>query len=362
MNDFQMNFNINCNNEHYTFNFYGINLFIKDYIIKIIEVIQKNNIFAHKHINKYFKEVIDEYIQDINNEKYEMPYIYTYKYIQKIVLKDYSNNKKINFLKNLSLTELKKNYDILFNFNREYILLDGFKDNGFINKISKYDLISTNDIKIKKICLDNFNYQIKKSEIIKTESNNCLCTCYVVENIHLEYDKNNLLNTDLYELIIKKNILYDILSSMISEKLFHELRTKGRLGYIIKSLFKTYGNKHNLVMVITYLVQSAKEIEIIKDEIKKFNNFLKKKISDNEFKYEFEKIKKLKIQEMEKIKLNNIYIESNYYKKILLNNSNKFDLIFLKLNILKKINFDDMVEVFKNFIKTTASFVVYDVN
>ena len=365
MNDFQMNFDINYSNEFYTLNFYGINLFIKEYIIKIIDAIQKNNIFEHKNINKYFKEVIDEYIQDINNEKYEMPYVYTYSYIQKIVLKHYSNNKKIKLLKDLTLSELKKNYNLLFNFNKEYILLDGFKENEFIHefihKISKYDIISTNDIKINKMYVDNFNYNIKKYEIIKTEKNNCLCTCYVVENMHLIYDKNNLLNKDLYELIIKKNILYDMLSSMISEKLFHELRTQGRLGYIVKSLFKNFNNKNNLLMVITYLIQSEKEIEIIKQEIKKFNNILKKKINDSEFKYEFEKIKKLKIQELEKFKLNNFYIETNYYKKIILNNYDDFDLMNLKLNILKKINFYDIEEVFKNFIKTTPSHVIYEI-
>jgi insulysin len=361
MNDFQMNFNINCNNEFYTLNFYGINLFIKEYIIKIIDVIQKNNIFEHKHINKYFKEVIEEFIQDINNEKYEMPYIYTYKYIQKIVLKDYSNNKKIKILKDLTLHELKKNYDLLFNFNKEYILLDGFKDNELIHKISKYDIISINDIKIKKICVDNFNYQIKKSEIIKTESNKCLCTCYIVENINLVYDINNLLNKDLYELIIKKNILYEILSNMISEKMFHELRTKGGLGYIIKTLFKNYSTKNNLLMSIIYIIQSKEKIEIIKQEINKFNIFLKKKINDKEFKYEFEKMKKLKIQEMEKFKLNNIYIETNYYKKTISNNSNDFDLINLKLNILKKINFDHITEVFENFIKTKPSHIIYTI-
>ena len=37
MNDFQMNFNINYNNEFYTINFHGIDLFIKEYIIILKE-------------------------------------------------------------------------------------------------------------------------------------------------------------------------------------------------------------------------------------------------------------------------------------------------------------------------------------
>ena len=65
-----------------------------------------------------------------------------------------------------------------------------------------------------------------------------------------------------------------MLSSMISEKLFHQLRTQGKIGYIVKSLFKNFSNKNNLLMIITYLVQSEKEIEIIKEEINKFNNIL----------------------------------------------------------------------------------------
>ena len=292
-----------------------------------------------------------------------MPYIYTISCIQKIILKTFSNKKQINFLNNLTINDMKECYNTLFNFEKEYILTDGFNDNEYIiNNIFCDGKITENNIKNNKLCIDKFNYEIKKSEIIKTESNNCLCSCYIVENIYLLYDKAGFLNKELYELIIKKNMLYDILSNMISEDLFNVLRTQKRLGYIVKSLFKSYSHKNNLLLVITYLVQSEKEIEIIKDEIKKFNNILKKRINDTKFKYEFEKIKKIKIQELEKFKLNDIYTESGYYKKIIINNTENFNLIALKLNILKKITFDDMITVFKNFIKKTPSYIVYEVN
>ena len=363
MTDLKMYFSISCNNDYYILNFNGINKFIKEYIIKISDSIKINNIFEHKKINKYFSEIIKECIDDINNEKYEMPYIYTISCIQKIILKTFSNKKQINFLNNLTINDMKECYNTLFNFEKEYILTDGFNDNEYIiNNIFCDGKITENNIKNNKLCIDKFNYEIKKSEIIKTESNNCLCSCYIVENIYLLYDKAGFLNKELYELIIKKNMLYDILSNMISEDLFNVLRTQKRLGYIVKSLFKSYSHKNNLLLVITYLVQSEKEIEIIKDEIKKFNNILKKRINDTKFKYEFEKIKKIKIQELEKFKLNDIYTESGYYKKIIINNTENFNLIALKLNILKKITFDDMITVFKNFIKKTPSYIVYEVN
>ena len=363
MDDLKMYFSINFSNEYYILNFNGINIFIKDYIKKILDSIKMNNIFEHKKINKYFSEIIKECIADINNEKYEMPYIYTVSYIEKIILNSYNNKKQINFLNNLTISDMKECYNTLFNFEKEYILTDGFIDIEYIiNSVFQDDMISENDIKNNKSCIDNFNYEIKKSEIIKTESNNCLCNCYVVENIYLLYDKDNFLNKELYELIIKKNILYDILSNMISEKLFNILRTKKQLGYIVKCFFKNYSSKNNLLMVIVYLIQSHVKIDIIKKEIIKFNNILKKKINDTKFKYEFEKIKKLKIQEIEKFKLNDIYTETNYYKKIILNDSNNFNFNTIKLNILKKITFDELLEIFIKFFKLSPSYVTYDAN
>ena len=69
----------------------------------------------------------------------------------------------------------------------------------------------------------------------------------------------------------------------------------------------------------------------------------------------------MKIQELMKFKLNDIYTETNYYKKIILNNSDNFDLISLKLNILKKITFDEIIETFTKFFKIQESYVIYEV-
>ena len=269
MDDYKMDISIYLDNECLVFELSGLDNLLKTYIIEIIQQINIIKLFDNKY-KKYFVDILNNTIEIYENNKYNNPYELCNQYLSIHILNNYKPCELIEILKNLNWNDFKKKCNNMFLHNKySFLIVGNFLnctnedskhkcDDDIANLINM--IISTNkgnggdrdggdgdkgDVHINKF---NFNnYTLSQYDINSNEINNCIYKCYLIES--------KSYNVKDYKLVIKNKLVCNIISDLINEPLFTQIRTDEKLGYIVRCKHSTFKEHNKYCFIITYLIQ-----------------------------------------------------------------------------------------------------------
>jgi len=195
------------------------NIYIKNYIYKLIDKINYNNIYNK---NKYIKYAID------NNKNILLEYLLEYQRINEKIKYNmkYEDNKTNEEITDIYYNLIKKNNDLL-----KYI------DINKLNYLKKYIFIKKENI------FNNLNEYSNIIDLYKIEENNYyLINIEQINNIEIEFRKEllNYINKK-YETNYKNfNILFENLNIKNNKK--------------IKKIIEDYNNKYIIIIIISIII------------------------------------------------------------------------------------------------------------
>jgi insulysin len=339
--DFEMNFKISSENNNYFLNFIGFNVFIYDYMKKILDLIQFDELFKLENIESTFNRVVSE-LKDIYVElKLDVPYVMCTNYIDIIIRDELHTDEIIKLLDKLTFDKFKNIYTDLFSYYKEIILIIGSVDlYTILQTIPKSNLLS-HKTTVKNSLITDFNYSIPDKHT--NEKNNCVIGCFIIKKYNYA-DENE--KQKLYNKIIKYTFVANIMSKLISEPLFNKLRTIEKLGYIVRCKQINYVTPFETIITIQYMVQSDHNIKKLFKSFDNFNDNLKKTYFNEKNKKKFISLQKSMIKGM---KLNHGFLkqETAYYRDLILNDIYDFNNKKIMYKIIKSITFDDIIKGFK---------------
>jgi insulysin len=382
MNQYEMFFDIIIDNDCIGYNFNGLDWIINNFIFEILKYIHPDTIFNNPNTEKYFKKNIRNLKENISNSKYSYPYIRSLQ-IQSILLNDdLLPDEQLKFLNKLTFNEFKKNILECLKFESETYIIIGIPNlvldkhenehsyivneniNYLIESLSldpKRYFIQNNSNKITDIPY-KLTYKFSPHDINKMEKNNCVIENFIISNIEIEYKDNILVESSIKD-IIKYKLISQIISEILHEPLFYKVRTIDKLGYVVKcnSIYKNIGN--NVIFIIYYLTQSNFKINDIIKSYNEFNTFISKDIVKNKNKYveKFNSIKKSKELLFKKSFVDLDEEVSNYLTSFL-EKFCIFNIDNVVLEVLAKINFDDITKGLKSFLKSSekSKYIILD--
>ena len=381
MNDYKLTFTISQSREFLIYNFYGIDYKLDYFISQIIRQIHPETIFYNKNIKKYFNEIKRDITESIINLKYNSPYVICSKYLSYLLNNNLLPKEKLYFISNLSFENFENKIQLCLKYSYEYYILIGIKKFGFnfdINKNQDYiftddnymtqliDMISLNPKKYliqdeilseieKKICFEN--YIISPDNINPNEINNCIIRYWNIENISISNNINEL-DIGISKKIIKLRLISDFVSTIFNEPLFDKIRTIDKLGYIVKSDYKTLMNNNNIYYIVLFLVQSSYSIKKISNSFEEFNNFFKNDIKSNYENYleKFRLLKESKLIEFTK-KFSDLSEEISIYVESIISKIFYFDLNKLFYEVCVTIDFEiDIEPIINKIIKEKSKY------
>ena len=316
------NFNFSFNSIYNSFLLYitGFNdvnilkLLIND-ISNILLNISKYNIISNKYIKYLIKSYYNSYKNMKNLSPYELNYYYMnneYNYIDIIkTIKTIKIDEIYNFINNMFINTSLTSY-IFGNINKKDCLLFSKFNNLFSNKH-----FNNKNMKLLE------NYNIKHPN--KKEKSYCVIYSFYIG----KYNPRN-------------NIIFNLITDILSPKFFDELRTKEQLGYIVNLSMQRKENDYYIIET----VQSSKNIQFIKDKMNKFNDNILNIINNSDIDKYKETLKK-QIEAPEE-SMNELFY--NYLCEIIRNRF-LFNIDELLLKQLETINKDDIINpltIFKN--------------
>jgi insulysin len=366
MNDYNMHIFIYLKDDTLVFEITGMDNLIKTYIIEIIQKIDIIKIFDDKYKN-YFNDIVSDLIEIYENNKYNSPYELCNQYLSINILNNYKPNELIEILKKLNWNEFKKKCNNMFLHNKYYFLIVGNflnctnnskyiynNDNDITSLINMIVSINkgNNDVNEKEVINNEFNfnnYTLSQHDMNINEINNCVYKCYLIES------KNYLIESKSYDVYsyIKNKLICNIISELINEPLFTQIRTDDKLGYIVKCKFNTFKKNNNYCFLITYIIQSSFPIKKIMNSIKKFNIKYAENINKNknDISKKIKRLIKSKILLYSK-KYESLNEEVIDYINVICNKTFMFDVNNQYVKVLKKIKVSDIykyiVKIFDN--------------
>jgi insulysin len=388
MLDYKLAFNLIINKDSIVYNFYGLNYLINNFIQNIIKMIHPDTIFLNPNIKKYYKKNIIDSIELLSNTKYNSPYLLCREYQEILLSGELLPNDKIKLLKNLSFDNFKKQcIECLKYVSESYIIvgIEGFDIVGgkSINEITlgnriteersledrSIRLISKNDISylVDSLSLDPkryltkknpdhdikyyIDYKFKPDEMNPSEVNNCIIKNYLVNEIKINYDENNFIIIEDVKKIIRYRIILDIISHLINEPLFDQIRTVDKLGYIVKCGYQIQNTNNQIIYILYYLVQSTSNIKNINKSIKKFNTLFKSDIKDNKNEY-YEKISSMIKSRLLLYKkpFTDLSEEVSTYLESFIEKIGLFNINKLSYNVCKKIKVKEVYKLINIFL------------
>ena len=373
---YKLSFSISVTKEYLIYNFYGINNIINNFISNIIKIIHPNILFQNTNINKYYETIIKDTIEVINNLKYNSPYIMCSKYVSYLFDNNLLPNEKLKYISKLSLNEFKEKINICLKYSYEYYLLIGINKFGYNHSSFNYDnnyydynndnyikgiidmisidpknfLIIDNikDINEKKI---NFiDYKIIPKFINPQEINNCIIRYWKISNIEFN-SKLDILDIKTVKNIIRHRLISSFVAEILNEPLFDRIRTIDKLGYIVKSDYKTINNNNKIYFIILFLVQSSYSINKVSDSISNFNDYIFEDLKNNYGNYleKFKLLKKSKLLQLEK-PFSDLSEEISTYIETIITKIFDFNLNDLFYNVCKTIDFSNDIEPIINCV------------
>ena len=245
--------------EIYT-NSFGINL---DYLVNTEDFAQISSelmnkliaIFSKQFKFKNYSLFIKEFLQKYSKYEKSQPYILSFENIQKSFLNQsfLTTDETISLIKNNSTSSEKNFTDFLLQFRNNFqtkIIVVGSLGNLTNSEIDKlfsslfFESSNISLIKSKKtLPKDNFvngNFLTRTVYKKETNQNNVLTKCYYVNKVNY-----------------KDEIMLGLLSGVIGNLIFRELRINKQFGYIAKNKIKNFHNyyvKYNFIIILVLLL------------------------------------------------------------------------------------------------------------
>ena len=297
---FSVTCNIFNNGEYYCIDFMGYDDIIHSLITFIMENLNEN-IFNDINFSKYFLKIKNSTLKKLKNTNITEPYNVVSSIFYNLI-ENVNISEIIDYIENLTENDMIDNFNNFFGFDCEKIITVGKSFYNFKSKkipIKKYDNVDL---------IYDFQYKIPQNLINPKEKNNCISYFYL-----FDYTTKDLL---------KKSLTCSIISNLLNNLLYDDLRTKQNIGYIVRCVTNSIRISNKLLIYLTYIIQSEKPIKIIDEKVKNFNETLINNIKSLNFKTQFKKAKKSKLILYDKkpIHLNN---EINFYKNSLMYYENK---------------------------------------
>jgi insulysin len=365
-NNYLMNFKLLIYNNDIVYNFVGLDNYIDEFVMKII------NIMETCLTKEQFILTKNKMIQNIQNFKHNSPYVICYKYLSHLTSNEIFPNDTCDYIKLMEYDSFINKCKKLITCDFTNLLIIGKKNNivekiiksNIFNKFTKNIQKSKNNnninININNININNnfLDYTLNKNEFNTNEINNCLLYFNIIQKIDVN-DTNN---------IIKYQIICDIVAKLINEPLHHSVRTNDKIGYVVKCDSLMSYTDNNIIFSIYYLIQSKFDVETIKKSINNFNNYFCVKNKDisnldelNNMKNKYDSIIKSKINEYEKDNLN-IEDEMKMYVDAITLNMSNLNLKKQFLEIIEKITFNEIILIITNFCETNNYYITIDCN
>ncbi len=378
MSDYKMFFSISQSDDYIVLNFNGLNYLINNYIFEIIKVIHPDTIILNTNLEIKFNMIIRDLIEYISNSKYDVPYTKCIDTNGILLSNDLFPEEEIKYLKKLTFTDFKKKLSNCLKYEKEIFLIVGVTNNNFNKETNVLDeninyiieslslnpkiyLIKNNinNIVLKK----DLDYVFKKSQINPDEKNNCVMYNFIMDCPSININNNFMDKNTIYN-ILKNKLVYQIISEIINEPLFDQIRTIDKLGYVVKCDFISKNIKDQAIMIIYYLVQSTHDVPKIIKSIDKFNLFLKNDIKNNLeiYKQKFNNLKQSKILMFEKPFLH-LDEEISIYISTIIEKYGIFNINDILKNICKKIKFKDFIYGIDKILNSKNNYtIVFDKN
>lgn len=250
-----------------------MSLIITGYNDKFIEFVKM--VITKMNIIKPTENIIilykDKYKDILLKKKTQTPWNYADMMVDMIFPYNYDYMEQLKVLTNIDNKMIAKRINTIVKMKKFNIICLWY---GNINKPNNIDFIKTNkNIKYDKI-IPKPIIDITITHPNENEKNKCVmiflkCTHY-----------------DNVTFIPRDNAMVFILSSILQQPVYGELRTKHQLGYMVGS----YGYNDNINMYIVIKVQSDKDIKLIQSTINNFIDEFKEKL----LKYEDTKFNNIK--------------------------------------------------------------------
>lgn len=375
MSDYNMDILIYLDNECLVFELSGLDNLLKTYIIEIIQQIDIIKVFDDKYKN-YFNDIVSNTIESHENNKYNNPYELCNQYLSIHILNNYKPYELIKILKKLNWNDFKKECNNMFLHNKYNFLIVGnflnctnddskYKCNNDITNLinmtistNKGDGIGCSNKRGEGEVKFNFNnYTLSQDDVNSNEINNCVYKCYLIDS--------NSYNAKDYKLVIKNKLICNIVSELVNEPLFTQIRTDEKLGYIVRCKYGTFKEHNNYCFIITYLIQSSFPTKKIMNSINKFNikyaKFINK--NKNDINKKIKRLIKSKILLYSK-NYESLNEEVNDYIDVICNETYMFDINKQYVKVLKKISISDIYDyIVKLFDNKNHSFnIIIDTN
>ncbi len=200
------------------------------------------------------------------------------------------------------------------------------------------------------------DYKLNKKQINPNELNNCIIKNYLISKINIKYEPDGFINHSSIEQIIKQKVILDIVSDIINEPLFNQVRTIDKIGYVVKCNYDLKNIGDQMIYILYYIIQSTSEIKSVEKSIDNFNKFFILDIKTNKKSY-YEKINSLiksKLFQFSK-PFTDLSEEVNLYIESFIELIGIFDLYKLIYKICKKIKSKEIYQVLSNYIKKSQT-------
>ncbi len=373
MSDYKLNFSLIVNSDSVVYNFYGLNYLIKNFIFDINKMINPDVIFLNENIVEYFNKSVRDIKENLFNSKYDSPYMLCKDYFD-LLLNDFMlPNEQIEYLEKLNFDKFKELCINLLKYTREVFIIIGMESNNLLlreNNLeqdynylndenikyivdslslsSKYLIPSDNKISNIKYRID---YTLNKNQINPNELNNCVIKNYLVNKIDIEYEPDGFIKFSDVEKIIKEKVILDIISDIINEPLFNQVRTIDKIGYVVKCNYDLKNIGNQMIYILYYIVQSTSDINSVEKSIENFNKFFIKDLKKNKNSY-YEKINSLIKSKLFQFKkpFGDLSEEVNLYIESFIELIGKFDLYRIIYKICKKIKTKEIYNLLLNYI------------
>ena len=186
----------------------------------------------------------------------------------------------------------------------------------------------------------NFNINLLKSSIKsniwnhpnKKENENCISVNYLIGKF-----------------LPEKNILLILLTSIMEQPFFYELRTKQQCGYLVS----IYSNKIGENYYITQKIQSSKTTDDLEKRIIKFNKDFKNQLKNIDLNRWKDTVKK----NLESPNQNTYEAFSENYNEILLKQY-LFNRLELLVNKLEKVKLQDLINFYKKYVLESTAIIL----
>jgi secreted Zn-dependent insulinase-like peptidase len=291
-----------------------------------------------KNINYYFDKLTLNYVQNIilklknniNNITHYNPQQYFSYIINVLIYKnEYTIEELLSCLDNVTYDNIKEYIQNIFNGNLTIFSYGNLKLNPKLF------------IKLKQ--LFNNKYIINKPIINKLQS-----TTIVLKN-----KQDNLICVNFLFYIgnfePKLYLLLNLFINIFGTIFFDKLRTDKQLGYIVKMKFVNYDNNYYIIQQIL----SNSPVDIIKNEIIKFNNQLLNRLTKININIYIETIK----QTLDSPS-NNTYELCNIYLSEILDNNYLFYRKQILLEYINEIKLNDLINFINLYININKQIII----